>query len=261
MAAYIASHHCSITDHVKFIFEQMVSLTWKERGSMKQHAIRPLSVIIETYDDQFLTANEVLDPEALHSRISDLVRSQNKCHTFIAECWHLLAVIQSKFPHQISPATKKRVQEETLRVLKKYVGEEKNLNAIALLNRALAKSLRENYLEAREFEELFRHVLALIPAIKSTYAVHLSALELLSERRQLFHQLIMGSSRRLFAMLKEGALHKNKEYKIKSMEVLIEVVEEIAKGVLAHREQHKQVFYSIMQELSEDFYSYDARHK
>lgn len=65
---------------------------------------------------------------------------------FIAECWYLLAVIQSKFPHKISPKMKKSVQEEIFRVLKKYVGEEKYLNAIAQLNRALAKALKENYL-------------------------------------------------------------------------------------------------------------------
>lgn len=40
----------------------MVSLTWKERGSMKQHAIKPLSVIIEAYDEEFLLSSEVLDP-------------------------------------------------------------------------------------------------------------------------------------------------------------------------------------------------------
>lgn len=77
-------------------------------------------------------------------------------------------------------------------------------------------------------------MLALIPATKSTYAVHLSALELLSERKQLFHRLIMATPTKLFSILKEGASHKNKDYKIKSMEVLIEIVEEIAKGILIH---------------------------
>lgn len=239
----------------------MVSLTWKERGSMKQHAIKPLSVIIEAYDEEFLLSSEVLDPEALHSKISDLVRSQNKCHIFIAECWYLLAVIQSAFPHQISPTTKKRVQEETLRVLKKYVSEEKYLNAIAQLNRSFAKSLKENYLEERELEELFRHVQALIPATKSTYAVHLSALELLSERKELFHRLIMAAPTRLFGILKEGANHKNKDYKIKSMEVLTEIVEEIAKGILMDRAGQVRVFYSIMKQISDDFYSYDFKPK
>lgn len=261
LAGYVGRQHRNLVDHVKYIFEQMVSLTWKEKGTMKQHAIRPLSIIIEAYEEEFLLANEVLNPELLHNKFADLVRSQNKCHIFIAECWYLLAVIQSKFPHKISPKTKKGVQEETLRVLKKYVSEEKYLNAIAQLNRSFAKSLRENYLEEEMLEDLFKHVLVLIPATKSTYAVHLSALELLSERKQLFHRLIMASAIRLFGTLKEGSNHKNKDYKIKCVEVLIEVVEEIAKAIFLHREQHQTVFYSIMKQVSDDFYSYDYKPK
>lgn len=46
IASYISSQYLNLIDHVKYIFEQMVSLTWKEKGTMKQHAIRPLSIII-----------------------------------------------------------------------------------------------------------------------------------------------------------------------------------------------------------------------
>lgn len=41
----------------------------------------------------------------------------------------------------------------------------------------------------------------------------------------------MLSATNLFGMLRESSNHKNKEYKIKSVEVLIEIVEEIVKGI------------------------------
>lgn len=46
IASYISSQYSNLNDHAKYIFEQMVSLTWKEKGTMKQHAIKSLSIII-----------------------------------------------------------------------------------------------------------------------------------------------------------------------------------------------------------------------
>lgn len=73
----------------------------------------------------------------------------------------------------------------------------------------------------------------LIPPLKATYVVHLAALELLSARRELFHFQLMihGNAKRIFSMLREGVNHKNKEYKMKCLEVLVEVTEELVKGI------------------------------
>jgi hypothetical protein len=40
---------------------------------------------------------------------------------------------------------------------------------------------------------------------------------------------------KLFSILREGANHKNKEYKMKSLEVLIEVCEELVKGISTNK--------------------------
>jgi hypothetical protein len=71
-----------------------------------------------------------------HSKVS---------HGVIGECWYLLSVVQSKFPHAISPSNKKSVQEIMFVELKKYVSTDKNLGTIAALLRGLARALRENY--------------------------------------------------------------------------------------------------------------------
>lgn len=66
-------------------------------------------------------------------------------HGVIGECWYLLSVVQSKFPHAISPSNKRSVQEIMFVELKKYVSTDKNLGTIAALLRGLARALRENY--------------------------------------------------------------------------------------------------------------------
>jgi hypothetical protein len=49
---------------------------------------------------------------------------------------------------------------------------------------------------------MFNYVMVLIPPLKATYSVHLAALELLSDRRELFHSHIMLQSRKLFVILR-----------------------------------------------------------
>jgi hypothetical protein len=146
IATHVRSQFLSLIDHVKPLFAQLVSLFWKEEGRLKEFSIEPLIAIIEAYDEDFLTANDVLNPERLHDDIKSMLQTHSKmAHGVIGECWYLLAVIQSKFPHVIGPAKKKAVQEVLFVELKKYVATDKNLNTISSLLRALARALRENY--------------------------------------------------------------------------------------------------------------------
>lgn len=61
----------------------------------------------------------------------------------------------------------------------------------------------------------------LVPPLKPTYAVHLAALELLSDRREIFHSRIMTLATDIFSKLRDGVNHKNKEYRMKCLEVLV----------------------------------------
>jgi hypothetical protein len=89
-----------------------VTLFWREEGRLKEVSIEPLTAIIEVYDEDFLTANNVLNPGRLHEDVKNMLQTHSKLsHGVIGECWYLLAVIQSKFPHVIGPLKKKNVQE------------------------------------------------------------------------------------------------------------------------------------------------------
>jgi hypothetical protein len=104
-------------------------------------------------------------------------------------------------------------------------------------------------------------VMVLVPPLKATYSVHLAALELLSERRELFHPLIMMQAKKLFSILREGVSHKNKDYKMKCLEVLIEVSEELVKGISANRERYRSIFIYIQKQILEDLQLYTAKEK
>ena len=49
--------------------------------------------VIDVYDEEFLTATDVLNPLKLHSDFMGLLQTQKKSHGVIGESWHLLAVI------------------------------------------------------------------------------------------------------------------------------------------------------------------------
>lgn len=63
--------------------------------------------------------------------------------------------------------------------LKSYVNQNANLSTIAALLRALACSLRENYLNDDSIAELFKYIQGLIIPLKATYNVPIAALELI----------------------------------------------------------------------------------
>lgn len=101
-------------------------------------------------------------------------------------------------------------------------------------------------------DELFTYLLVLIPAIKKTYAVHIAALHLLEERRELFSNYIMAQPRKIFLILKEGAVHKNKDYKIKCHDVLMKVCEQMVVGITENYEKYKFVYNFLQKQIFED---------
>ncbi len=63
--------------------------------------------------------------------------------------------------------------------MKGYINQDKNLNTIAALLLALAKSLKENYFKEDQVADLFTYVIALMNPLKAKYNVPLAALSLL----------------------------------------------------------------------------------
>jgi hypothetical protein len=110
---------------------------------LKEVAIDPLTALIEVYDEDFLLANDVLNPKELHDKVKTMLQTHSKTsHGVVGESWFLLAFLQSKFVHAIDPANKKAVQEALFMELKKYVNSDKNLNTIAAILRGFACALR-----------------------------------------------------------------------------------------------------------------------
>ena len=191
-----------------------------------------------------------------------LQQNQRMTPGVAGECWHLLAVVQNKFATEIDPNEKKTVQIQAFTELKKYVGKDTNLNTIAALLRSLAKSLKENYLNDETIRELYTYVSALIMPLKPTYTVNLAALELLETRLEIFKEYVLGSKpEALFNNLRDYTTHKNRDFSLKSLEVMISLTEMFVKEMLKKPEKHQKLFSFINDKVNNDLSNHSNKNK
>jgi hypothetical protein len=84
ISTYIETHSTYMVEHIKGLFNQLLSHFWKEEGKVKELTLRPLMTILEVYEPDFLISEDVVNPVKLHSDITNILQqAQKKVHGVI----------------------------------------------------------------------------------------------------------------------------------------------------------------------------------
>lgn len=80
-------------------------------------------------------------------------------------------------------------------------------------------------------KDLFRYLIVLMKPLSSRYGVSINALQLLSQRSSVFHQLILDNGIKIFSELCGLLNNNNREFSFELNDTLDDVTKEIVKGI------------------------------